>query len=110
MAIAAERLAAMYNRPAHPLVDHFIYAIVSDGDLMKASATRRPPWPATCAWAGSLPVRRQSDRSTAARAGLHRGSRHGSRLPLACQEVADGNDLEAVDQACKPPSRIPGRR
>ncbi|MGD8812895.1 MAG: transketolase [Anaerolineales bacterium] len=35
MAIAAERLAAMYNRDDFPIVDHFIYAIVSDGDLME---------------------------------------------------------------------------
>jgi transketolase len=35
MALAAERLAAMYNREGFPVVDHYIYAIVSDGDLME---------------------------------------------------------------------------
>jgi len=35
MAIAAERLAAMYNREGFPIVDHYIYGIVSDGDLME---------------------------------------------------------------------------
>jgi len=35
MALAAERLAAMYNRDGFPIVDHYIYAIVSDGDLME---------------------------------------------------------------------------
>ncbi len=35
MAIAAEHLAAMYNREDFPIVDHYIYAIVSDGDLME---------------------------------------------------------------------------
>ncbi len=35
MAIAAEHLAAMYNRDGFPVVDHYIYAIVSDGDLME---------------------------------------------------------------------------
>ncbi|HEY71530.1 MAG TPA: transketolase [Anaerolineae bacterium] len=35
MAIAAERMAAMYNRDGFPIVDHTIYAIVSDGDLME---------------------------------------------------------------------------
>jgi transketolase len=35
MAIAAERLAAVYNRPGYPVIDHRIYAIVSDGDLME---------------------------------------------------------------------------
>ncbi len=35
MAIAAERLAAMYNRDGFPIVDHYTYAIASDGDLME---------------------------------------------------------------------------
>jgi transketolase len=33
---AAERfLAARYNKPGHTIVDHYTYAIVSDGDLME---------------------------------------------------------------------------
>ncbi len=39
MAIAAERLAARYNRPDFPIVDHRVYAIVSDGDLMEGVAS-----------------------------------------------------------------------
>jgi transketolase len=39
MAIATERLAARYNRPDFPIVDHRIYAIVSDGDLMEGVAS-----------------------------------------------------------------------
>lgn len=35
MAIAERFLAARFNRPGFPLVDHFTYAIVSDGDLME---------------------------------------------------------------------------
>ena len=35
MAIAEKHLAALFNRPDYPIVDHFIYAIVSDGDLME---------------------------------------------------------------------------
>ena len=35
MAIAAKMAAARYNTPEHRIVDHFIYAIVSDGDLME---------------------------------------------------------------------------
>ncbi|RMF00619.1 MAG: transketolase, partial [Chloroflexi bacterium] len=35
MAIAEAFLAATFNRPGHTLVDHYIYAIVSDGDLME---------------------------------------------------------------------------
>jgi len=35
MALAEQLLAAEFNRPGHQLVDHFTYAIVSDGDLME---------------------------------------------------------------------------
>ena len=35
MAIAEAWLAARYNRPGHELVDHYTYALVSDGDLME---------------------------------------------------------------------------
>jgi transketolase len=39
MAVAAERLAAEFNRPGHAIVDHRIYGIVSDGDLMEGVAS-----------------------------------------------------------------------
>ena len=38
MAIAQERLAAEFNRPGHKLIDHFVYAICSDGDIQEGIA------------------------------------------------------------------------
>ncbi len=38
LAIAEAWLAARFNRPGHTIVDHFTYAIVSDGDLMEGIA------------------------------------------------------------------------
>lgn len=35
MALAEAHLAASYNQDGHELIDHFTYAIVSDGDLME---------------------------------------------------------------------------
>ena len=35
MALAERHLAARFNRPGLPIVDHYTYAIVSDGDLME---------------------------------------------------------------------------
>ena len=35
MAIAERRLAHLFNRPGHSIVDHHTYALVSDGDLME---------------------------------------------------------------------------
>ncbi|OGO05955.1 MAG: transketolase [Chloroflexi bacterium RBG_13_56_8] len=39
MAIAAKMAAARYNTPAHTIVDHYVYGIVSDGDLMEGVAS-----------------------------------------------------------------------
>jgi transketolase len=38
MAIAESYLAARFNRPGYDIVNHYIYAIVSDGDLMEGLA------------------------------------------------------------------------
>lgn len=39
LAIAERFLAAHFNRPGHTIVDHYVYAIVSDGDLMEGVAS-----------------------------------------------------------------------
>ena len=38
MAIGAAHLAAKFNKDGFPLIDHYVYAIVSDGDLMEGVA------------------------------------------------------------------------
>ena len=38
MAMAEAHLAAVYNRPAHVVVDHFVYVVCSDGDLMEGAS------------------------------------------------------------------------
>ena len=39
MAIAERFLATHFNRPGHPIINHFTYGIVSDGDLMEGVAS-----------------------------------------------------------------------
>lgn len=39
MAIAQAHLAAQFNRPGHKVIDNYIYAIVTDGDLMEGVAS-----------------------------------------------------------------------
>src|SRR5438876_2890117 len=39
MAMAEAHLAAKFNRPDFPVIDHYVYAIVSDGDLMEGVAS-----------------------------------------------------------------------
>ena len=38
MALAERFLAERFNRPGHQIVDHYVYGIVSDGDLMEGVA------------------------------------------------------------------------
>ena len=39
MAIAEAHLAEVYNRPGHEIFNHYVYAIVTDGDLMEGVAS-----------------------------------------------------------------------
>ena len=39
MAMAEKYLAERYNRPGHEIIDHYTYAIVSDGDLQEGVAS-----------------------------------------------------------------------
>ena len=39
MAIAEAHLAKIFNRPGHEMIDHYVYAIVTDGDLMEGVAS-----------------------------------------------------------------------
>jgi transketolase len=39
MAIGAAHLSAKFNQPEFPVIDHYVYAIVSDGDLMEGVAS-----------------------------------------------------------------------
>jgi transketolase len=39
MAMGAAHLAARFNKEKFPLIDHYVYAIVSDGDLMEGVAS-----------------------------------------------------------------------
>ena len=39
MALAERWLAARFNRPGHDIIDHYTYAIVSDGDLQEGVAS-----------------------------------------------------------------------
>ncbi len=102
MAIAAERLAAQYNRPGYPVVDHYIYAIVSDGDLMEGVASE------AASLAGHLRLGRliylyddnriTIDGSTDITFTEDRAARFRA-YGWHVLHVDDGNDIEAVDRA-----------
>ncbi|MCK5635593.1 MAG: transketolase [Anaerolineales bacterium] len=104
MAIAAEHLAALYNRDEYTIVDHFIYAIVSDGDLMEGIASE------AASLAGHLRLDRlvylyddnriSIDGSTDITFTEDRAARFDA-YGWHVEQVADVNDLDALDRAIK---------
>lgn len=102
MAIATEHLAAKFNRTDFPIMDHSIYAIVSDGDLMEGVASE------AASLAGHLKLGRliylyddnriTIDGSTDITFSEDRAKRF-QAYGWHTLFVEDGNDLEAVDQA-----------
>jgi transketolase len=110
MAVAAEHLAAMYNQPDLPVVDHFIYGIVSDGDLMEGVSSE------AASFAGHQKLGRliylyddnhitidgPTDLSfTEDR--VKRFEAYGWHTVV----VPDGNDVEAIDKAIQAAKRDP---
>ncbi|MBN2147263.1 MAG: transketolase [Anaerolineales bacterium] len=102
MAIAREHLAALFNRPDHLLFDQFIYAIVTDGDLMEGVASE------AASLAGHLQLgsliylyddnRISIDGNTDLAFTEDRGARF-TAYGWQVLHVADGNDVEAIDAA-----------
>ncbi|MFX1440255.1 MAG: transketolase [Promethearchaeota archaeon] len=102
MAIAEKHLAAVFNRPGHDIVDHYTYAIVTDGDLMEGISNEAASL-AGHHQLGKLILlyddnRISIDGSTDVTFTEHRGARFES-LGWHVQSVGDGNDVAAIDQA-----------
>jgi transketolase len=102
MAIAASHLAAVFNKPGHELIDSFIYAIVTDGDLMEGVASE------AASLAGHLSLMRliylyddnkiSIDGSTDLAFTEDRAKRF-EAYGWHVQRVDDGNDVDAIDKA-----------
>ena len=102
MAIAEAQLAAQYNRPGYNLVDHYVFAIVTDGDLMEGVASE------AASFAGHQKLgkliylyddnRISIDGSTDLAFTEDRKARFDA-YGWHTLVVADGNDVEAIDAA-----------
>lgn len=102
MAIAAKNLAATFNRPEHDLFNYFVYAIVTDGDLMEGVASE------AASLAGHLKLSRliylydnnhiTIDGNTRLAFTEDRAARFES-YGWQVLRVADGNDVDAIDKA-----------
>jgi len=104
MAIAERHLAAQFNRPGHSIVDHYTYAIVSDGDLMEGVSSE------AASLAGHLKLHKliylyddnhiSIDGSTSLAFTEDVGQRF-EAYGWHVQRLADGNDLSAVEAAIR---------
>lgn len=102
MAIAASHLAAVFNKPDYELIDSYIYAIVTDGDLMEGVASE------AASLAGHLSLGRliylyddnkiSIDGSTDLAFTEDRAKRF-EAYGWHVQRVDDGNDVDAIDNA-----------
>ena len=104
MAIAEAHLAARFNRPGHEIVNHFTYAICSDGDLMEGVSHE------ASSIAGHLKLGKlvyyyddnhitiEGDTNLAFSEDV---ARRFEGYHWQVQRVEDGNDLEALDAATR---------
>ncbi len=101
-AIAEAYLAARYNRPEHEIVNHFTYAIVTDGDMMEGVASE------AASLAGHLKLGKliylydDNKISLAGATNLTFSENVATRFEAydwQVQRVEDGNDLDALQAA-----------
>ncbi len=104
MAIAEAHLAAEFNRPGYPIVDHYVYAIVTDGDLMEGVASE------AASLAGHLRLGKLiylyddnhiSIDGPTELAFTEDRARRFEAYGWHVQKIADGNDVEAVHAAIR---------
>jgi transketolase len=104
MAIAEAHLAARYNRAGFDIIDHFTYAIVSDGDLMEGVAAE------AASLAGHLKLGKliylYDDNRVTLSAGTditfsEDRARRFDAYGWHTQSIGDGNDLAAIDGALR---------
>ncbi len=102
MAITERWLAAQFNRPGYSIVDHYTYAIVSDGDLMEGVAAE------AASLAGHLRLGRLiflydanlvTLSATTSVTFTEDVGRRFEAYGWHVQHVTEGNDLVAIDRA-----------
>ncbi len=104
MAIAEAYLAARYNRPGHEIINHFTYAIVSDGDLMEGVASEAASLAGHLRLGKLIYLYDNNHISLAASTDLTFTEDRAKRFESYgwhAQIVDDGNDLDAVERALR---------
>jgi transketolase len=108
MAMAECFLAAQFNRPGHRIVDHYTYALVSDGDLMEGVTSEAASLAGTLRLGKLIYLYDDNHISIEGETDLaftedvrRRFEAYGWHV----QRVADGEHLEAIDAAIRAAQR-----
>ena len=104
MAIAETALAARFNRPGHSIVDHYTYALASDGDLMEGIASEAASLAGHLKLGKLIVLYDDNHISIEGSTGLAFTEDRAARFAAYgwhVQQVADGNDIAAVADAIR---------
>ena len=102
MAIAELILAARFNRPGHEIVNHFTYAIVSDGDLMEGISHEAASLAGHLGLGKMICLYDDNHVSIEGSTDLSYSENRAARFAAYgwhVQQVADGNSLMAIESA-----------
>ncbi len=104
MAMAERFLAAHFNRPGFPIVDHYTYAIVSDGDLMEGISSEAASLAGTLGLGKIIYLYDDNHISIEGETDLaftENVRRRFDAYGWHVLHVTDGNDLDAVEGAIR---------
>lgn len=104
MAIAARHQAARFNRPGFDLIDHRIYAIVSDGDLMEGVSSEAASLAGTLRLSNLIYLYDDNHISIEGPTDLAFREDVLARFQAYgwhTHRVADGNDVKAIEEALR---------
>jgi transketolase len=104
MAIAEAYLAAHYNKPGFQIVNHYTYAIVSDGDLMEGVSAEAAPLAGHLKLGKLIYLYDNNHVTLSSSTQLTFTENHAQRFEAYgwhVQSVEDGNDLRAIEKAIR---------
>ncbi len=102
MAMAEKSLADCFNRKGFPVIDHYTYAIVSDGDLMEGVASEAASLAGTLKLGKLIYLYDDNDISIEGKTSLAFTENVGERFDAYgwhVQKVKDGNNIEDIEKA-----------
>ncbi|MCE5301406.1 MAG: transketolase [Spirochaetia bacterium] len=102
MAIAERTLAGCFNKPGFPIVDHYTYVVVSDGDLMEGIASEAASLAGTLKLGKLIYLYDDNDISIEGSSSLAFTENVRERFDAYgwhTQAIKDGNDIKAVQSA-----------